>query len=219
MKSLTWILLLCFLNFSLCDYTQFVSYGTRTILSDNKGYIDLSDFSGYYKIWVECTVKNGYFNGEYLYYGGSFFTPNSYSSYTLPVSVYYDDYEYGSRSGSYYTYYTYYYSISRDSYWDYYYFRCPSYDGGPVEVMITSSGIPIAVVWVLCILFVAIVAGIVFYFRYKRRRQLATYNQPIQVTQPMVVAQPQPNPGYDYNPNMGTYAPPAQPTYPPPTMY
>ena len=219
MKSLTWILLLCFLNFSLCGYTTFVPYGTKTILSDGRGYIDLSDFSGYYRIWVEVTVRNGYFLGNYFYVGGSLFTPSSYSSYTTPTSFYYDDYEHGSSTGGIYSYYTYYFSIPKDGYWDYYLFDCPSFDGQYVEVTFTTTGIPVAVVWVLCILFIAIVAGIAFFFRYKKRQQLATYNQPIQVTQPMVVAQPQPNPGYDYNPNMGTYAPPAQPTYPPPTMY
>ena len=219
MKSLTWILLLCFLNFSLCGYTTLVPYGTKTILSDGRGYIDLSDFSGYYRIWVEVTVRNGYFSGNYFYVGGLLFTPSSYGSYSTPTSFYYDDYEHGSSTGGIYSYYTYYFSIPKDGYWDYYLFDCPSFYGDYVEVTFTTTGIPVAVVWVLCILFIAIVAGIVFFFRYKKRQQLAAYNQPIQVTQPMVVAQPQPNPGYDYNPNMGTYAPPAQPTYPPPTMY
>ena len=219
MRSLTWIFLLCCLNFSLCGYSKYIAYGTKTVLSDGRGYIAMSDFSGYYRIWVEVTVRNGYFSGNSFSVGGLLFTPSSYGSYTTPTYYYYDDYEHGSSAGGIYSYYTYYYSIPKDGYWDYLVFDCPSFYGDYVEVTFTTTGIPVAVVWVLCILFIAIVAGIVFFFRYKRRQQLATYNQPIQVTQPMVVAQPQPNPGYDYNPNMGTYAPPAQPTYPPPTMY
>ena len=219
MRPLTLILLLCFLNFSLCSYRRYVGSNSKTTLSDGRGYIDLSDYSGYYKIWVEVTVRNGYFTTNTFSVGGLDSTPSySDSYYNTPSYFFYDDYEHGSSSGGYYSYFTYYYSITKSS-WYYYVFDCPSFVGDYVEVTFTTTGIPVAVVWVLCILFIAIIAGIAFFFRYKRRQQLATHNQPIQVTQPMVVTQPQPNPGYNYNPNMGTYAPPAQPTYPPPTMY
>ena len=167
MRPLTLILLLCFLNFSLCSYQRYVGYETKESLSDGRGYIAMSDFSGYYRIWVEVTVRNGYFTTNTFSVGGLLYTPSySDSYYSTPTYYSYDDYEHGSSVGGIYSYYTYYYSIPKDGYWDYLVFDCPSFYGEYVEVTFTTTGIPVAVVWVLCILFIAIVAGLALYFFY-----------------------------------------------------
>ena len=208
---LKWILLFFLFNFSLAQYYKIENDVTK-ILTGRRGYIYTGDFSGYYRLHMEVTVRNGYFSysNPYVEMAGNYYAP-ILDYYTLTDYYYSEDEEYGTYYGPNYSYYTLHFYTPSGSNWDYVYIHFPSYSGDYIEVTITTSGIPVSVVWVLVVLFIAIIVGVIFFVRYRKRQ--AVVNNP-----PPVVTQPVPQP-YGYNPPIATYAQPGQPTYPPQTLY
>ena len=212
--SLMLIIFLYLFNFSLLsiDSDQIFKGQTKS-LSSPRGFIDLSDFNGYYRIHYTVTVKNGRFDNKYLYIGGSLIRVSSWSPISFPTGFSYDSEEYGQSIGNYYSYHTLHFYTPVDSSWNFYYikFPSPSYYSGydyTIEVEIENSGIPVAVVWVLSILVVAIIVGVIFFVR--RRKRLAYASNP-----PVVITQPNPV----YNPPGANYVPPTQPINTPQTLY
>ena len=205
--TLIFILLICFSNFSFSEYDTYIKGGETVTLSGYKGYIDLSDYTGYYRLKSKVTVKNGYFYDNYMKLGGSFYKPDSWNSYKLSERYNTDSEEHGTKTGSNYDYYTKYFSIPKDSYWNYYYLEFPSYSGKNIEVKIDSSGISVFIIILIVVIFIALIIGIFFFIRYKKRQQLSYIAPPIPVNQPLM------NPGYNQ-----PYPQVVQPNYPPQTI-
>ena len=63
---LIWILLIFFLNFSICEYEKYIKGGETIILTGYKGYINLSDYWGAFRLKIKVTVKGGYFHDNYI---------------------------------------------------------------------------------------------------------------------------------------------------------
>ena len=61
----TWILFICLLNFSISEYEKYIKGGETIILTGYKGYIDLSDYWGAFRLKIKVTVKGGYFYDNY----------------------------------------------------------------------------------------------------------------------------------------------------------
>ena len=55
-----------FLNFSICEYDEYIIGGETIILTGYKGYIDLSDYWGAFRLKIKVTVKGGYFHDNYI---------------------------------------------------------------------------------------------------------------------------------------------------------
>ena len=196
---LIWILLIFFLNFSICEYDEYIKGGETIILTGHKGFIDLSEYWGAFRLKIKVTVKGGYFYDNYLKCGGSLYKPKSWQSYILNDKYYSDSQEYGTMSGTNYDYYTHYFSIPKGFYWNYIYLEFPSYHGDQIEVKVNSSGFNMIYLIIIIVVAIAAFIGICFYIRRKRRQKMVPIPPNIQPVQPMI------NTGY--NPPYSTEQP------------
>ena len=187
--SLIWILLFCLLNFSLSLYFDYIENDKKITLKDNYGYIDISEFGGYFQLHIVATVKGGAFGDEkHLKMNGYNEKPHD-KPYDFPTSIYYKK-ENHEMKGSQYTFQTLEYYISRNSDWEYCYFQFPGHISGNLEVTITTSGIPVLVVYVgIPAVFILIIIGIVILvIKLKGKKSKSTISNP----QPVYRPPPQP---------------------------
>ena len=171
-------MLFCLFNFSLSYNTfDYIENDKKITLKDNYGYIDISEFGGYFQLHIVATVKGGAFGDEkHLKMNGYNEKPHDTKTYDFPTSIYYKKENYEMK-GSQYTFQTLEYYISRNSDWEYCYFQFPKHSDGSLEVTITTSGVPIIIVWVVPVTLVFIIIGIIILVRYCKSRKSIIYNR------------------------------------------
>ena len=201
--NLIWVLFFCLMDYSLLSIDEDqIQKGVKKVTSFEKGFIDLDDFSGYYRLHFQVTCRNGRYDDRYLKIGGGDYKVSTWSGVSFPTYYYYDSQEYGSlTSYNHYTYHTLHFYVSKDSSWNYYYIKFPAClnSDGTFEIEITTSGISTGIVAVIVVVGIIIIAAGAIYWYYRRRKN-ASYIQPMPVAQP--------DPTYGYNPPV-VYAPPA----------
>ena len=147
-------------------------------------YVDLDDFSGS-SIKVKVTIKSGNFEEKIMYWGGYYSLPTDGYDYILSA---YESYSYEEND-----YRTLYFYITPSSLFSYAFFAIPDFNGGPVEIEWSSSGLSAGAIAGIVIAVIVVVTIIIVIFIRRRR---------------MVSAQPVIAP-----PVQQTYIPPVQPVY------
>ena len=174
---LIWLLIFCLFNFPLSYTFDFIENDKKKTITDNYGYIDLLEFNGYFNLQIITTVKNGSFDGDkYLYITGGSERPVKSSVYNFDISYYYKKEIHEMKDGK-YKYQTLNYYIPKNSDWRYCYFEFPKHSDGSLEVTITTSGVPIIIVWVVPVTLVFIIIGIIILVRYCKSRKSIIYNR------------------------------------------
>ena len=216
----------------LTKYSSRIFYPKSGENLDNAYYIRLDDFKKDDTLYFKTTIRYGYFNNRYLYYGGY---NNIQDSVSLTSLKDYSSREYSSTmSGLFYNSYTYFYKIIKPS-TAYLYIAPPFYSYQPVlcsiEAYSTNSfGISIWVwIGVGAAVLVVIILSIVFYKCIRARRKAQEQSlqnpnvDPIALNtnepnneNPNPIPPPSPAP---YVPNPNVYSPFPSPYAPVPSPY
>ena len=209
------LLLFYLLCFSLSDTFDYIENDKKTTITGNYGYIDISEFGGYYNLYIVATVKGGsFYDSRHLHIAGGSEKPVDPSKYSFVTSYYFkkEDHEIINKQ---YKFQTLDYNIPINSDFEYCYFEFPKRTSGSLEVTITTSGFPKVLVWVLPVVFVIIIIVIIFVVRHLKRKKAQVYNRQQFQAAPQPVQRP---PAYATTVTT-TYIPPPQPVYPPQTVY
>ena len=184
---LTLALVLCFLAFTnasrTCSINKYVPKDEPTNVSSNCFYIKLDEFSGYTRVKLKVTLKDGYFNEDIMYYGVYYYKPDSWNSYKLNVYENVDSKSYGTKIGNNYDYYTMYFTFPKLSF-DYMFFYIPEYYAemnNYVEIECTTSGISIGAIVGIVAAVVIIISVVVFIIYRKRKLSNTVIVPPTQV--------------------------------------
>ena len=215
--SLILLLIFCLFCFSLSDTFDYIENDKKKTITSNYGYVDLSEFSGYFQLLVITTVKNGTFSeNRHLSVTGGSEKPVDPSKYIFDTNYIYKKESHEIINDE-YKFQTLDFHVHINSDWEYIYFRFPERTGGSLEVTITTNDIPKVLVWILPLIFAIIIIVIIFFCvrRHKRKKAQVYNREQFQVTPPPA----QPSPDYETTVSTSSYIPPPQPIYPPQTVY
>ena len=181
---LKYLFLFCLFSFSFSSY-ELIGNGVIKNLTEEIAFIDTSDFTGYFNLLVEVTVKEGKFYENYLFIQGSDYKLTNLSSDKFSDFYSWEYQEKGTLTSWYYNYWTLHYKIPLDNSYNYLYLQFPNFVGDYLEVKITTTGIPIAIAWICLIAIIAIIVGIIIFLRYRKKKQIeeSDINQLIQENQ------------------------------------
>ena len=193
--SLFLALILYLLTFSNEEYTrdntcyidEFIHKDVLKTIKDSCFYLDLNEFSGYTRVKVKLTVKNGYFTEDKLYYGGYYSKPSSYYKYELNGYVTYDSSSYGPKNEEGYDYHTLIFTFAKGGL-DYMFVKVPDYNGGYTDIECTTAGLTTGAVAGIVIASLVVVGVTVSFivYRYRKRNLLYAPTTPAVYTPPLV---------------------------------